>query len=549
MKLKFSFISFIISSSFIVSCSCHKENIDNVIKNKYEGEDYFDNNIEEVNSGYSKINNAFSVDNFYNKYCNKIEASEGINTNFWPTSGSPNILVIPIAFKDVKLEEDNQTILSNIDAVINKEDKVEYESLCSYYKKSSFGKLDIKATISDIYTSKETFESLNNAGNSSLLSDQIVVDATKWYFENNTNYSTFDINNDKYFDSIICIYLAPYNGYNDITYNNSSLFWAYVKSIYNIDSYIPKTDIRPGTYLWCSYYFLKNKNKELTARTIIHETGHLLSLSDYYSLHYIDEKLEQSYKPLGDVDMMVGEVYDHNCYSKFVLDWTKPYLIDKEGSITISSSSINGDCLLIPTSSYNNSSADEYLLLEYFTPTNLNEHDSKNVYIDRPKTPQINKSGIKLYHVDSRIGLFSYMDGDDLYIKDIANFDTSIITNSAGSKYVDYIYTNTPSGYGDSTGAIYTSYNRPLTLPDYDFGYEDYRLISIITPEGYNYSTGSKYFTNDSLFKNKGYTDFKDKTFLNQFPKETFNNGSPFKYNFKIDSMTKDKCKITFTAI
>lgn len=547
MKCRIGLLSSFICFSFVVSCSCH---VDVVEEDKYEGVNKFDENIDVVNTGYSKINNQFSVDNFYSPYSNKVEQSEGISTNFLPTTGSPNILVIPIAFSDVTLTDDKDTILSNIDAVINKEEKVEYESLCSYYQKSSFGKLNIKATISDIYTSNYTFAHLNTLSNSQEHSDQIVVDATKWYFENNKDtYSTFDLNNDKYFDSIICIYLAPYSGYNNVEYNNSSLFWAYVKSIYGIKTSIPNTDIRPGNYMWCSYYLLKNKNNVLTARTLIHETGHLLSLFDYYSHSFSDSKLEYRYKPLGDVDMMISEVYDHNCYSKFVLNWVQPYLIDSEGSITISSSAINGDCLLIPTSSFNNSSADEYLLLEYFTPTKLNEYDSKNVYVDRPSIPLINESGIKLYHIDSRIGCFSSMMGDDYYIKDIKNFDTSIFATYGTSRYVDYIYTNTPSGYFDDTGNTYISLNRSLTLPDYDPFYQDYRLISIITPEGYNYSTGSKNFTNKSLFKNQGYTDFTNEAFLNQFPKETFNNGSPFKLNFKIDSMTEDKCKITFTKI
>ena len=528
-----------ISLSFIVSCSCHSDkNDDNKqISNIYEGKDEFDNSIEDVNTGYSKINNTFSVDNLYSKYCNKRDDASNIRTNFLPTTGSPNILVIPVAFNDVPLEEDNETIHSNIEAVISNGENVEYESLTSYYAKSSFGKLNINATISDIYTSKYSLDYLGKQENAYDYSDQIVVDATKWFFENNNNYSEFDINDDKYFDSIICIYLAPYNGYNNFTYENSDLFWAYVKSIYNlnIDSSIPKTDIKPGIYMWCSYYLLKNKNNELTARTLIHETGHLLSLNDYYSFHYMDKSLKQLYKPLGDVDMMANEVYDQNSYSKFVLNWVQPYLINKEGSITISSSSINGDCILIPTSSFNNSSADEYLLLEYFTPTNLNEYDSKNVYVDRPKTPLINKSGIKLYHVDSRIGLFSSSGSDDIYIKDFSNFDPSLVTNSGWTKYLDYVYTNTPNGYSDSTGALYESPNRPLTLPDYDSNYRDFRLISIITPEGYNYSKGNRSFTNDALFKNKGYIDF--------------NNDSPFKFNFKIDSMTSDKCKITFTSI
>ena len=99
MKLKYSFISFIISSSFIISCSCHKEKVIDDVKNKYVGEDSFDETIEEVNSGYSKIDNVFSIDNFYSKYCNKIEASEEINSNLFYFKDLPKRLYFK-HFKD-----------------------------------------------------------------------------------------------------------------------------------------------------------------------------------------------------------------------------------------------------------------------------------------------------------------------------------------------------------------------------------------------------------------------------------------------------------------
>ena len=90
---------------------------------------------------------------------------------------------------------------------------------------------------------------------------------------------------------------------------------------------------------------------KVDTHTYIHETGHLLGLSDYYS-----QDATQKFKPMGGMDMMDYNLGDENTFSKMLLNWTRPYVITGETTITINASNKIGDCILVPAKSWNGSS-------------------------------------------------------------------------------------------------------------------------------------------------------------------------------------------------
>jgi len=59
----------------------------------------------------------------------------------------------------------------------------------------------------------------------------------------------------------------------------------------------------------------------IDAHMLVHETGHMLGLEDYYSYSGLEN-------PCGGVDMMDLNVGDHDAYSKMVLGWVNPYVVD-----------------------------------------------------------------------------------------------------------------------------------------------------------------------------------------------------------------------------
>jgi len=75
-------------------------------------------------------------------------------------------------------------------------------------------------------------------------------------------------------------------------------------------------------------------------RVVIHETGHALGLPDYYDY-------DGSIGPdggVGGLDMMDGNWGDHNCFSKFLLDWINPVAYNAgTGTVTLDASGSSKD--------------------------------------------------------------------------------------------------------------------------------------------------------------------------------------------------------------
>ena len=117
-------------------------------------------------------------------------------------------------------------------------------------------------------------------------------------------------------------------------------------------------------------------------------------------------------------------VGDHNVWTKTALGWIDPIIVDTSKNIPAKihlNPRENGGAIFI-TNDYSGSAFDEYLVLELYTPNGLNELDSTTAY--NPyygKMPQT--SGVKLYHVDSRL---CYVGDDALYYYDAKNLANGI---------------------------------------------------------------------------------------------------------------------------
>ncbi len=155
-----------------------------------------------------------------------------------------------------------------------------------------------------------------------------------------------------------------------------------------------------SAYLECDY----------DGHTPIHEFGHMLGLRDYYPS-------DNTYLALGGQNMMDFNILDHDPYSKMLLEWADPlyYQIPKGKEITLDLKAFQGSNeFILLNNSWNHSLMDEYLLIEYYTPTLINAFDSKQAYISRPLG--LTKPGIKIYHVDSRIAKLQEVNGSREFV-------------------------------------------------------------------------------------------------------------------------------------
>lgn len=466
------------------------------------------------------------------------EASEIVSLD---STGHQNILVLPVCFKDFSLEFlglKEEEVISNLNkAFFGKEEETGWESVSSFYEKSSYSNLHINGEVAPVYTIDKTLIEV-----SKLTSSERGYDPSFYLLDNafnnfKENYkgdiSKFDANKDGYIDGIWVIYLNPYyhttteKYYSKInpTYNLpsiknsvSSLLWAY--TYWKYGSVQNDKSPNPFCYSFASYSFLWDggyKNEEgqslVDAHTYIHETGHLLGLDDYYNYDYSSKS---PISPTGGVDMMDNNVGDHNSYSKYLLNWIAPKLVKEEGTYHLTSFSENGDCLLLPAniSTYNNSPFDEYLLFEFYTPTSLNELDSLAPYDNGVQ--MLTDYGVRIYHVDSRLIVLKY----DF-------FSGTFLNHGYSSSFVldEYEY------------SIIGASNTP------SYSQTDKILINMLSNENNqrNYYYQDKedgIASNECLFK-KG---SKIKNF-------TFNNGSKLNYLIEISSLDENGVDITFSLV
>lgn len=366
-----------------------------------------------------------------------IKTKRYYNTQVLPSTGDINLLVIPViipGYEEISLDsvegDAKDKVKEDIEKVFFAEtgdESLGYESVASYYEKSSYGKLHLSGKVTDWYTVSgydsassislnETYEVVRSAVNWAKTTGQI------------DDISKYDNDQDGYIDGVWLVYSAPdyTNGGPRDDYNN---YWAYTAwGNQNTNNNGEAADVNNPVYNlfgWASYDFMYEGYGEskLDAHTFIHETGHFLGLSDYYSD-------ASAYSPIGKVDMMDGNIIDQNSYSKMLLGWTKPYIVTGSGSVTINSMEEENQFIVIPSDNYtfdgtNFDPFGEYILIELYTNDNLNKADSVKKYSDRPLA--MNKSGVRIYHCDMRK---FYIDKTDTSNMQIVEYTDQVIDST-----------------------------------------------------------------------------------------------------------------------
>ena len=343
-----------------------------------------------------------------------------------PSFGDINLLVIPVKVKDYESVATSSNLTRIGNAFFGQTEDTGWESVSSFYKKSSYGALNIKGTVPDQWydcgltttqiAALTASPSTNNSGSYDP-TWTILEGAVSWYKSTyNDNCSRFDSDNDGLIDGVWLVYGAPdhKNAGAAATSGLSpeakakfeSLFWAYNFKDYSVDLHGRVASNPVGySYCWASYDFMDaggygSAANQVDAHTYIHETGHLLGLEDYYVASV--EAGEQNYGPMGALDMMDYNILDHNAWSKYAYGWIKPYVVSDSCEIVLKPSCTSGQAIILPTSiGFNDSAFDEYIIMEYYTPDVLNYQDSFVGYSNYPKG--FTENGVRIYHVDARL--------------------------------------------------------------------------------------------------------------------------------------------------
>jgi M6 family metalloprotease-like protein len=372
--------------------------------------------IPAVQSGYYQANNLSSLTNtFISKNSAYAQGRSGSGQGLdpvLPSRGDAKMLIIPVDFANYRIS-DPTTFRSNLNKLFfGTPSETGWESVKSFYETSSYGKLTMSGLVtpvwsltqrtSDIVDLDDIQYNYSLVGAGEKTTDDLIYEVSGFLTAQGIDGRDYDVDQDGHLDSVWFIYSCP------IQYQNNGAFWAYVFSSNNPSRLTTPSLSKPTgwRYAWASYDFMFEGNysgNKVDAHTFIHETGHLMGVEDYYDYS------SQGVDYVACADMMSYNIGDHNVFTKFQLGWVNPYVIDgtkTSTTITLESTPSSGDCILIKNTTggnyWNNSPYDEYLLLEFYTPTLLNQADSQG-YAGRPGLKTYTTSGIKLYHVDARV--------------------------------------------------------------------------------------------------------------------------------------------------
>jgi M6 family metalloprotease-like protein len=221
-----------------------------------------------------------------------------------PTSGTVKVLVVLIAFSDMPYSNTQASIDDKIFG--DGEGGFPRESLHNYYWRASYNDLDIQGTTLPWYTTAYPRSGVTQTttGRQNLIKEVLnAADA------GGHDFTQYDNDGDGAVDYFLVLWTGQAGAW-------ASFWWGYMTS-FSDPTYLLDGK-RLDTYSW--QWEANPYPGTFSPRVTIHETGHALGLPDYYDY-------DGSVGPdggVGGLDMMDANQGDHNCFSKFLLDWIDP---------------------------------------------------------------------------------------------------------------------------------------------------------------------------------------------------------------------------------
>ena len=418
----------------------------------------------------------------------KVEGMIGL-----PSTGDINALVVPVQFSGDTITDEQ---LTKLDKAFNgSAADTGWESVRTYYQKASYGKLNLSFDIQSVYQAKKNaayYESYSqsykqNGQTYTRTGEEVVLTEVLSYYESILDLTKYDTNKDGAIDAVYLIYSAP------VDYYEGDFFWAYTTWYFGSNTY---DGLDTYYYFFAGFDFMDESTAndpgsgyaeipglKINAATYIHETGHLLGLDDYYDY----ETSSGSDEGLGGADMMDYTVGDQNVYSKIMLGWLTPEVVNESRTVTIQSSCSNASAILIPLD-FDNSYFCEYFLIDLYAAQELN---ALHASVSDTLLYDGASYGVRIYHVSS-------------WIKN--PFD-----NDYGS---------------------FTDYNNTSTaIP----------LIKLVEADGEKkFKSSGGYASQTDLWKARG-------SLSGIFPEYTRNDGKKLNFNITIGSVSATSASITVT--
>lgn len=488
---------------------------------------------------------------------NAVSASFGDNFSF-PAKGDVPALVIPLEFDDFPFAGSPYGVdyMDAIDRLYNGSGSSEtgyWESVASYYRTVSRGELRFDFEIADVYKPGRTTSDILPLGTGGAFN--YVAGAVANYLNKMpSGYAKkFDLDHDGYLDGVWVIYSAPDYASHDYGVQDPTVMWAFCSDYSGIVADVENPKLH--SFGWTSIAFATEGTEapNVDAHTFIHETGHLLGLPDFYSY---DLNAAKSSGIQGGLAMMDLNIGDQDPYSKLALGWGNPFLTpDEDAIITLRPNHSSGDCLIL-ADHWNGTAFDEYLLVDFVTPEGINENDATTAYANRPL--YFSKPGIRMYHVDARLGEFKYVFATDGRVereglntimdpgaKDAYMSDARMQEVAASGKVTRLGLSSAVSYEERPSGFAVINDNSPSRCAIGEKPYINNRLLAFVGKDGMHSEIDDRYASNDDLFDVGDGFRLNEKYFRHfSYSLGKLNNGADLDVGFTVLSLDNGEAKL-----
>jgi M6 family metalloprotease-like protein len=289
-----------------------------------------------------------------------------------PTKGTVKVLVLLIAFADTA------PISGETQAVVQSKifgtpgSGFPYDSLTNYYQRASYNQLNIQGDVLGWYTTAYNRSSVTETYTGR---ESLIKEALNYYNSQGVDYSQYDNDGDGKIDYFAVVWTGTHGPW-------ASFWWGYQTSFSDSSFMLDGKRLNKYSWQWESYSYPSGSFSPLV---VIHETGHALGLPDLYDY-------DGSVGPdggVGGLDMMDSNWGDHNCFSKYLMEWLTPTIVSSgSGTYTLRSSASTTDALLIMPGATSTAFGEFFMVQSRFREFNDTSYPT---------------NGLLIWHIDSRL--------------------------------------------------------------------------------------------------------------------------------------------------
>jgi len=300
-------------------------------------------------------------------------------TNTLPSKGAVKVLALLISFSDYPFVNAKGPIASKLFG--DGDGGWPYESLRNFYRRSSYNQLEIQGDVLGWHTPAYTRASMPMT---TAARQALIKEALTYYDGQGHDFSQYDNDGNGKVDYFIVVWTGPNNGW-------ANFWWGYQTTFLDASFALDGKSFNGTRYSW--QWESRNWPGPYDQSVVIHETGHALGLPDYYDY-------DAAVGPkggLGGLDMMDASRGDHNAFSKMLLEWITPEVVNYGTRLAaLRASGAAPDALLLMPEFSRAQPFDEFFLVQ-------NRHRVEN-------DATLPGDGLLLWHVDARLngGSFRY---------------------------------------------------------------------------------------------------------------------------------------------